>query len=237
MSDKGLWIPPAIWCKGGLSLVDKTILATVHSFYANDREFYQTNATIAQDLGISESTVKRAMQNLVSLGCISVKAFDGRKRKIELTKQVQNELAGRSKRPISKVKKTQQKGQNEPAGRSKRPTKNNTTSNSKNNSNKGASKDKPELLMPFEDFEEIWQQWCEYKWEQHRFKYKSHKSEQAALHYLQNLSKHDRQTAIEIIGYSIANGYKGLFEQRGNPNKAKQPSADEFADYIRNGNV
>jgi DNA-binding MarR family transcriptional regulator len=234
MTDKGLWIPPAIWCKGELSLAEKAILATVHSFAANDREFYQTNATIAKDLAVSESTVKRAIQNLTTTGCITSVAFDGRKRRIELTLQVQNELAGGSKRTTSKVKKTQQTGQNEPAGRSKRPTKNNTTTNSKNKPKKGG---KVELLMPFEDFENIWQEWRDYKWEQHRFKYKSQKSEQAALHYLQKLSRHDKQTAIEIIGFSIANGYKGLFEPRGNSNKATQPSADQFTEYIRNGNL
>jgi len=234
MTDKGLWIPPAIWCKGELSLAEKAILATVHSFAANDREFYQTNATIAKDLAVSESTVKRAIQNLTTLGCITSVAFDGRKRRIELTLQVQNELADGSKRTTSKVKKTQQTGQNEPAGRSKRPTKNNTTTNSKNKSKKG---EKVQLLMPFEDFENIWQEWRDYKWEQHRFKYKSQKSEQAALHYLQKLSRHDRQTAIEIIGFSIANGYKGLFEPRGTKSQATQPSADQFAEYIRNGNI
>lgn len=236
MSEAGLWIPPKIWQDSGLSLVEKTILATVHSFHENGLDFFQSNHTISENLGVSESTVKRALQNLQNQSYITIAAFDGRKRKIELTAEVQNDLAGRSKRPSRKVKMTQQKGQNDPAARSKRPTTNNTTNNSKNKPKNKGKKERFELLMPFEDFESIWAEWCEYKWTQHRFKYKSPKTEQAALHHLQKISNHDRTTAIEIIGTSVANGYQGLFAKR-NSAAPTQPSADQFAEYIKSGTV
>jgi DNA-binding Lrp family transcriptional regulator len=232
MAEQGLWIPPAIWCDGALSLVDKTILATVHSFDANGLSFYQTNQTIADTLGVSTSTVKRAVKNLLDLGKIEMLSFDGRKRQIMLTKVVQNELAGGSQRPSRGVKLSHQKGQNEPAGGSKRTNKNNKKSKKKNNHK---PKEETQLLMPFENFEEIWQQWVEYKWTEHRFRFKSNKSEQTALHYLQKLSKNDKQAATEIIGFSIANGYKGLFPPRNTTGTKNSPSRDEFADYFKSG--
>ena len=237
MRDNGLWIPPKIWTNGGLSLVEKAILATVFSFQQNDLDFFQSNATISENIGVSPSTVKRAMHNLRSMGMLTQSSsFDGRKRKLCVPDGVQNDLSDGSKRPTSKVKKTRQKGQNEPAGGSKRPSINNLTKQPKNNVEKKGKKKQRKVLMPFDDFEQVWAEWTEYKWEQHRFKYNSEKSEQAALNYLQKLSNHDRQQAIEIIGFSIANGYKGLFAQRGSATKS-QPNANEFAEYIKTGKV
>lgn len=237
MADKrGLWIPPEIWCNEGLSLVDKTILALVHSFAANGLEFFQTNDTISAQIGVSQSTVKRSLQKLGELGLLDFVAFNGRTRQITLTDVVQIEPSGRSKRATSKVKKTHQKGQSEPAARSKRPSINNTKKPPKNNVEHKGKKDPPEIVMPFEGFEDIWGQWKEYKQEQHRFKYKGSKSEQAALHHLQKISNNDKETAKQIIGISVANGYKGLFALRGGREVAK-PNFDEFADYIKNGHL
>lgn len=237
MADKrGLWIPPEIWCNEGLSLVDKTILALVHSFAANGLEFFQTNDTISAQIGVSQSTVKRSLQKLGELGLLDFVAFNGRSRQITLTDMVQIEPSGRSKRATSKVKVTQQKGQNKPPARSKRTSINNLNKPSKNNVENKGKKDPPEIVMPFQGFEDIWGQWKEYKQEQHRFKYKGSKSEQAALHHLQKISNNDKQTAIQIIGVSVANGYKGLFALRGG-RATTEPNIKQFADYIKNGSI
>ena len=237
MSDnRGLWIPPEIWCNEGLSLVDKTILALVHSFTANSLKFFQTNDTISEQIGVSPSTVKRSLQKLGELGLLTCLAFNGRTRQITLTDAVQIEPSARSKRAGSKVKVTKQTGQNDPAGGSERPYINNLTKPLKNNVKKKGVKKQEAVGMPFEDFDDIWGQWKEYKKEQHAFKYKGSKSELGALHHLQKISNNDRATAIEIIGLSVANGYKGLFALRGGA-ATKKPDLNEFADYIKNGSI
>ena len=82
MSERGLWIAPVIWCNDGLSLVDKTILALVHSFTANGLQFFQTNDTISEQIGVSQSTVKRSLQKLGELGLLEFVAFNGRTRQM-----------------------------------------------------------------------------------------------------------------------------------------------------------
>ena len=61
------------------------------------------------------------------------------------------------------------------------------------------------------DFVKHWNQWKEYKDKEHKFKYKTLLSEQAALDNLQKLSNGNEQTAIAIIDQSIINGWKGFF--------------------------
>ena len=62
------------------------------------------------------------------------------------------------------------------------------------------------------EFKEIWEEWKLYKKEEHRDRYKSPKTEQKAFNNLYNLAGGDLETAREIVNYSIANKYKGLFE-------------------------
>jgi DNA-binding Lrp family transcriptional regulator len=217
-------------------LVDKTILALVHSFTANKLPFFQTNDTISKQIGVSQSTVKRSLQKLGELGLLDYIAFNGRTRQIMLTDAVQIEPSARSKRAGSKVKMTKQQGQNDTAGRSERPSISNVSKLPKNNVKHKGQKTQTDIGMPFDNFDGIWNQWREYKSEQHGFKYKGSKSELGALHHLQKISNNDRATAIEIIGVSVANGYKGLFPLRGGT-ATKVPDFNEFADYIKNGSI
>jgi hypothetical protein len=73
------------------------------------------------------------------------------------------------------------------------------------------SKEDVELPFNGEVFKSIWLKWIEYKKKEHRFSYKTKESQQAALRELVNLSGGNEQTAIEIIGQSMANGWKGFF--------------------------
>ena len=69
------------------------------------------------------------------------------------------------------------------------------------------------IVFPFPSvlFCTAWADWKEYKWEQHKFKYKSSKSEQAALNSLEKMADSIEGRAIEIINYSMGQGYQGLF--------------------------
>lgn len=70
-----------------------------------------------------------------------------------------------------------------------------------------------ELVFPWESvaFLDAWNRWKEYKQTHHRFKYKNNKSEQIALHQLHRDTNGSERQAIDAIGRSITNGYKGLF--------------------------
>lgn len=81
--------------------------------------------------------------------------------------------------------------------------------------------------LPFESdaFKQQWDKWKAYKLKQHSFTYKSDISEQSALTSLKNLSNNLEHRAIQIIEYSIAQGYKGLFDLKSydEPQKPVEP--------------
>ena len=103
------------------------------------------------------------------------------------------------------------------------------------------------IVLPWqtEAFTAAWSEWLEYKKTDHRFTYKSPKSEQRALIQLQN--EYTNQTdAIEAIHRSIANGYKGLvFKQRAggrtNASRAANLKTDvnreQLAEFARTGRI
>lgn len=69
-----------------------------------------------------------------------------------------------------------------------------------------------DVTLPWDTdtFRAAWQEWLDYKWDQHRFSYASPRYEQTALHQLNNFSKNDERVAIHIIATSITSGWKGL---------------------------
>jgi hypothetical protein len=85
----------------------------------------------------------------------------------------------------------------------------------------------PGVINPFsEGFVPMWIEWKEYRWEQHKFKYKGTRSEQAALMWLNDESCQDEKEAIEIIKYCMANGWKGFFKRKINGNGGQQSSTE-----------
>ncbi len=80
------------------------------------------------------------------------------------------------------------------------------------------------IVMPFDDekFINVWNDWRDYKKQQHKFTYKGDKSEQAALKKLGDMSNGSLEYALEIVFYSMAQGYKGLYEP---DNKDRKPKS------------
>lgn len=72
-----------------------------------------------------------------------------------------------------------------------------------------------EVVLPWDTdtFKDIWREWLDYKWVQHRFVFKRQQDEQSALHNLQKFSSNDERIAKHIIVTSITNGWQGLFER------------------------
>ena len=93
---------------------------------------------------------------------------------------------------------------------------------------------KIELVFPFhsENFVYQWQIWKTYKKEQHRFTYKSEATEQAALTQLQKMATNQERKAIEILHYTMANGWKGFVEPKTDPRKETQDAFQAVKDKI-----
>lgn len=70
-----------------------------------------------------------------------------------------------------------------------------------------------DIIYPFnsENFVKFWGVWKQYKKDEHKFKYKSAVTEQAALKKLAKLSNNDELNAIELIENAIAQGWKGFY--------------------------
>ena len=81
------------------------------------------------------------------------------------------------------------------------------------------------------EFEEIWKEWKQYKKEEHRDKYKSVNTEQKAFNNLYKLANGDFETAREIVNYSIANKYKGLFELKKSVNNKPNDKLTQYQQW------
>ena len=218
---KGIWIPADIWLREDLTATEKVLLADIDSFTGNGHLFYKSNATLVKELGVSESTVKRAVKHLSDLRLVVVLGTT-RKRLIQsLINSGQNErYSGQS---------GSDSAQNEPTLGSKRPP-------NKPVSNTDTSPKREELALPFDDvlFVEHWDLWLAERRERRYGKY-TFNGEQAALHKLHKESGGDMYTAIEMINESIANGWRGIFPLKNKKNDTdskKGFSNSEYSDYL-----
>jgi hypothetical protein len=91
----------------------------------------------------------------------------------------------------------------------------------------------PQVAFPFESetFSTSWNLWKNYKEKEHKFKYKTPTSEQAALLKLSKLSGGQEKKAIEIINESLANGWQGFFEIKETKN-GKSRLSEEQQQYL-----
>lgn len=71
-----------------------------------------------------------------------------------------------------------------------------------------------------ETFRAAWEEWKLWRWEQHKFKYKSQIGEQKALKSLLKESDGTEENAILLIDRSITRGWKGFFKYN-DPNNGK----------------
>lgn len=69
------------------------------------------------------------------------------------------------------------------------------------------------MINPFsEAFIDTWQLWKDFRWQAHKFKYKSPISEQLKLVQLAKLADGDEATAIAMVQQSIGNGWMDFYK-------------------------
>jgi len=83
------------------------------------------------------------------------------------------------------------------------------------------------IVNPFsEKFVEYWDRWKDFRWQEHKFKYKGCISEQTRLMQLCELAGGQEDVAIAIILQSIGHGWSGFYELKnkinGQPGKSGQ---------------
>ncbi len=101
------------------------------------------------------------------------------------------------------------------------------------NENINENKNRNVLIYPSSEFQNLWEEWIDYKKEEHRDKYKSTKTEQKAIDNLIKLSEGNYKIAEEIVNNSIANKYKGLFKPIHNTQKqAPKNKIEQYQDWF-----
>lgn len=114
------------------------------------------------------------------------------------------------------------------------PPSENYKDNIKNNNKVNNNINNKDLVFLSEEWKELWEGWIEYKKEEHRDKFKSKNTEQVALNHLVKISYSNIDIAKEIVNYSIANKYKGLFELKQKLNTKPNDKLTQFTDYFSN---
>ena len=83
---EGIWIPKELWFNKELSMLEKCIFLEIKSL---DNEFHCVagNEYFAEFCGCSQSAVSKAIKKLKSINMIEELEFDGRHRKLRVTRQ------------------------------------------------------------------------------------------------------------------------------------------------------
>lgn len=212
----GLWIPERIWALP-LSLHERIFLAVIQSYADTGKDCFASNEFLAQRCDTSEVQIRKTIKKLLDLGYLSREGYAS-SRKLFISELVQNGTCSILNSTSSNLNSEKFKSEPEEV-----QIRTHTIKSSLKTTKKLTKKDTrargvvEEVVLPFDssEFREAWDGWKEYRAKEFGFKYKSHVSQQTALHSLQKLSNNNERTAIGIIGQSIAAGWRGLFPLKG----------------------
>jgi len=185
-------------------------------------DFFLTYEHISENTTLSEKQIRRAVKNLKDLGIIQtqMKGVPAKQYfyivNLDILKNDDSITDGMGRARPTKNGRSKPDKTDTPI-----PTKKGSTIYKepiyKEPIDKKPINKRPELVLPFtsNEFIELWDVWKKYKQQQHRFKYKSKITEQAALNKLFKLSNGEEDLAKKIIMQSIDNGWKGFFAYKG----------------------
>ena len=210
---KGIWIPARIWLDKNLNATDKILLADIDSFTGNQKTFYKSNETIAEELFVSIKSVSRSIKKLKDLGYIKI---EGNKR----VRLVYSCINGQNELDEGQV--VYDKGQIDSCERSKSPSTNSITKSYTNTITNSV-----ELPFDSNEFAEVWSDWLKNR----KKKYKD--GGKRALKRLVKLSDNNEREAIEILDYCLAQNYQGIFKEDKNEKRTnKKFNTEVYSDYL-----
>ena len=216
-------IPARFIIAKDISSTQKLLLGLISSLSNLKGYCFASNDYLAQLLDSSKATISHSISDLEAKGYIGRIIYRNDKQQVE-QRILTIVLDKFTDIPLS---------ENEyplPLKKDIPPSKNNKdnikVNNKINNNNK-------ELVFFSSDWEDLWNVWIEYKKDEHRDKFKSKNTEQVALNHLMKISNNDIDIAKEIVNYSIANKYKGLFELKQKINKTSNDKHKQFTDYFK----
>jgi len=238
----GIWIPEEIWELEDLNPMQRIFLAKVHALSHKDGSCWAGDDFLAEALKVSPQYVRKMRQLLCESEYLECQGY-GHQRKMSINLKVKEATAvatTKTKKQPQLQKKQQEAQDLQPQAQLKATivaqSIDYTIEQKEENTIEG-------VLMPFDskNFKDSWLMWKAERKEQKKKPY-TLRGEQAQLHRLQTLSDNDEQAAINIITYSIAQGYQGLFAERGAnaPRKGiltSQGDRDKLEEYIRTGSI
>lgn len=210
----GIWIPKEFWDLD-LPPLHRVLLARVFALSQKEGACKAGDDYLAESLRCTPQHIRKMRRQLQDAGYLIVEGY-GHKRKMRAEVAPTGTSNQRNKQPQAQELQPQaQKLQ--PQLRIEATTVAQSIEYSKEESKElvksAPKKKKEEVVMPWETeaFRAAWTQWKDYKKSQFRFTFKSNSTEQVSLHQLKTISNNDERTAIDIIGQSIGNGWKGFF--------------------------
>lgn len=256
MSKAGIWIDLEVW-ELDLSAMERILLAKLSSL-DDGGGCWAGDEALSSFLRVTPQYLRKMRKRLEEIGYIERSGYGNSRRLVVNTNPKKQHMeqapigASNDRNKFHMERKKQQEAQLEAtigASRSNyrsvdyRYTIEPTIELTK----EAPKKKKEELVYPFEspEFREMWQNWKEYKKTEHRFTFKTMKTEQASLHKLYQDAGENERIAIKAIGNSIANGWKGIFissedkrELSRRSNGAGSPEArDKLREYIETGTI
>lgn len=226
-----LQIPSALWPHiSHLSGLQVAIYCDAVTWANQGKEARRSNDTLAQMFGVTSRAVTKAVARLCELGLVDLEAGPNNLRTIKprTTVHLNDRSPRTSVHPEQVFEATPNDCSMQPRTSvlhsPERPFDLYNHREEQREEHREEPKAEPkkrkaermvhDVVMPFDTdtFRAAWREWLEYKWHQHRFAYKRAQDEQTALHNIQKHSNNDERVAIHIIATSIANGWKGLFE-------------------------
>lgn len=239
MKRKGIYIPLELWNLGELHPNERVLLAEVASFEDKNKPCFAGNEHFAELLNVSTATARGYISKLVNAGFL---VREGDRYNRRLRRLAQTSAQNSADECVDSRRRVRKSAQTSAQNSAHTITTTNTSTNTPTTSAKVFN-----VVLPFqsEKFEAAWNEWKEYKQTDHRFKYKSPKTEQRALIKLQN-EHTDESDAIDAIHTAIANGWKGLVfnspkggranNRRAN-NLERDVNREKLAEFARTGRI
>jgi hypothetical protein len=210
-------IPARILQDQRLTGSEKILLAMISSLAESGGFCFASNEYLAEHSGSSERTIQRQIRNLEKNGYVERVRDDDLKtgRRIYINYDDRNDVGGASE--LSPQGRQARRGGDDKM--SPNSTDDNKEENTVDKKVRGYSGKGPyhqDVVLPWQtlEFEEAWGRWITYKIEEKRFRFRSAKTEQAALLQLQKESRDQEFVAIQAISKSIASAWQGIHVHR-----------------------